>query len=407
MPIAAFELEGDRTEQTRTACCSGDGFGICENCLRPDARVIQAMLHVEEDYSVTIHCVCDECFRSSNDPARCDECGRVNDAIFRVDCTHEAPLLEGIMQALLVNPVAAVPAGPAEQIGEAPMVLPQSNETITLTFAEVTEQGPGMEKIGAIAVRGFSHEDLEQARAWFTARDVECELIDLRDQLPLHRRQEAEGAWLFIARGGTNSIVRADKLFTEIRPLEWDKKSIMRGKVKNKRARHNLVFADYDQEPDYEGRKGRIVDFAHLPYLRRIRETLPTIIGPAASNLFAEGNHYYEAKSGIGYHGDAERRKVVGFRLGGSIPIAFQWYHRSMPVGERLVRRLNDGDMYIMSHKAAGTDWKFSSKLTLRHAAGSELYINPRALQKKLDAAKRKHEDVEDDEDDESEESKN
>ena len=40
-----------------------------------------------------------------------------------------------------------------------------------------------------------------------------------------------------------------------------------------------------------------------------------------------EGNYYYDIKKcGIGFHGDAERRKVVGIRLGDSIPLHFQWF---------------------------------------------------------------------------------
>jgi hypothetical protein len=32
--------------------------------------------------------------------------------------------------------------------------------------------------------------------------------------------------------------------------------------------------------------------------------------------------------------------------------------------------KLNDGDMYIMSEKAVGTDWKKKNICTLRHSAG-------------------------------------
>ena len=37
---------------------------------------------------------------------------------------------------------------------------------------------------------------------------------------------------------------------------------------------------------------------------------------------------------------------------------------------------LHSGDMYAMSQKATGFDWKLRNKLTLRHAAGSYKYIN-------------------------------
>ena len=81
------------------------------------------------------------------------------------------------------------------------------------------------------------------------------------------------------------------------------------------------------------------------------------------------------SKCGIGFHGDSERKKVIGVRLGASIPLHFQWFHKSKPIGERVKIMLSHGDMYVMSEKATGYDWKSSSKITLRHAAGSKKYL--------------------------------
>jgi len=39
--------------------------------------------------------------------------------------------------------------------------------------------------------------------------------------------------------------------------------------------------------------------------------------------------------------------------------------------------KVEHGDLYIMSEKATGYDWKHSTKLRIVHAAGSEKYINP------------------------------
>lgn len=44
-------------------------------------------------------------------------------------------------------------------------------------------------------------------------------------------------------------------------------------------------------------------------------------------------------------------------------------YCKSKPVSEPLKIDVNGGDIYIMSEKAVGSDWKSSSKYTLRHAA--------------------------------------
>jgi hypothetical protein len=86
---------------------------------------------------------------------------------------------------------------------------------------------------------------------------------------------------------------------------------------------------------------------------------------------------YYEGKqkTGIGYHGDTERRKVIGIRLGGKpMNIHYQWYHRSRPCSVNISTILQPGDIYCMSEKTVGTDWKSSSIVTLRHAAGADIY---------------------------------
>ena len=64
---------------------------------------------------------------------------------------------------------------------------------------------------------------------------------------------------------------------------------------------------------------------------------------------------------------------MVGVRLGtASMPIHYQWYHRGKEVGERVDIDLHPGDMYVMSEKAVGNDWKLPSKYTLRHAVGQK-----------------------------------
>jgi hypothetical protein len=82
------------------------------------------------------------------------------------------------------------------------------------------------------------------------------------------------------------------------------------------------------------------------------------------------------SKCGIGYHGDAERRKVVAVRMGASMPLYYQWYQHSNPIGEPIEVSLGDGDMYIMSEKAVGQDWLKKNVATLRHATGCKKYTN-------------------------------
>ncbi len=253
---------------------------------------------------------------------------------------------------------------------------------ITVTFGEVCENHVNMQKLGTLANRGFAVADLERVRGRLSSEGLGCELIDLATPLRLLRgpRLEVEEAAVLVVRNGLSWFAGghdgASSLLPALQALSWDTKAKMYGRVVDKKARHNLCFADLDQEPNYEEGMGRVVAFGRVPALERCREQLTAVLGEAAASLFAEGNMYYDVnKCGIGYHGDSERRKVAAIRLGASFPICFQWFSNHAAVGERVQIDLNHGDMYFMSEKAVGTDWKKSSIFTLRHAAGCDKFI--------------------------------
>jgi len=167
-----------------------------------------------------------------------------------------------------------------------------------------------------------------------------------------------------------------DALFTEQDYLTKDTKAFMYGRVVNKHARHNLCFGETHQEPNYEEGKGTVYAFDEVPLLKSIREKLGEIHNEKSNQLQAEGNYYYDiTKCGIGFHGDTERKKVIAIRLGDKIPLCYVWYHNNQSVTNILqINNLEHGDMYIMSEKATGYDWKSKSKYTLRHAAGCKKY---------------------------------
>ncbi len=123
--------------------------------------------------------------------------------------------------------------------------------------------------------------------------------------------------------------------------------------------------------------KGTVIPFSKAPILGKFREAIPCYSGEQTRNLKAEINYYYDVtKCGIGYHGDAERKIVICARLGASIPICYQWYHQSKRVGPGVELELHHGDVYAMSEKAVGTDWRRRVIPTLRHAAGCGKYID-------------------------------
>ena len=246
-------------------------------------------------------------------------------------------------------------------------------ETITLTFGDCAENHRGMQAIGEMAKSGLTEKELEATRVWFETSGKKCEMFDLRDLLPVEVRKDAEPAFLLVVRGGADVLgTTADALYTEQKSLTWDTKAFMYGRVVNKKARHNLCYSDFAQEAKYEEGKGTVIPFTELPNLAMIRKSLWEITGEKLMGLQCEGNRYYDVKKTyIGFHGDTERRIVVALRLGADFDIHYQWFQKSKPVGEFFTTTLHHGDVYYMSEKAVGFDWKKKTKFTIRHAAGS------------------------------------
>lgn len=245
-----------------------------------------------------------------------------------------------------------------------------TKQTITLTFCDQAENHVGMQKIGAMSSHGFNLDHLTQAREWFDERNIKTELIDLSNY--------DSDAYILVAKRGVDAVLdeyTSEEFFDEQRNLDWDSKAFMYGRVVNKHARHNLCYGLVEQEPDYEAGKGKIVSFDNVPILKLFRKNIQKFIGSTGKNLVVEGNNYYDVtKCGIGFHGDSERKKVIGVRLGTSMCLVFQWYFNGERKGEPTRINLSGGDVYIMSEKATGNDWKRKSIYTLRHAAGCDKY---------------------------------
>jgi alkylated DNA repair dioxygenase AlkB len=267
---------------------------------------------------------------------------------------------------------------------------------ITLTLCDRAENHVGMEQIGDLADEGFTIKELENVKEKIgdgvEIIELECEGEE--------GKIAADKAWLLIIRDGVNKICDGglDELKREQFGLVPDRKAFMYGRVVNKHARGNLCFDEVGHEPDYENKKGTVIGYDSVPMTKLLRERIGDLLGDKGKDLACEGNYYYDIKKcGIGFHGDAERRKVIGVRLGDSIPLHFQWFHKSKSVGKRMKFELNDGDMYVMSDKAVGFDWKKKSIMTLRHAAGSDKFleikekvIKEKVIKEKVKKEKRK-----------------
>lgn len=259
-------------------------------------------------------------------------------------------------------------------------------EGITLTFGDMAENHVGMEQIGSMVAEGegFKLNDLKTIQTSMESIGCTCELIGLSggelslDPLPsAHVLVIRQGVPALLSDANNRKRSTSQlQLFQEQKALTYDTKAFMYGRVVDKHARWNLCFDEKGRDPDYAASKGRIVGYEEVPLLNSLKGQIELLMGPKASHLKIESNYYYDTdRCGIGFHGDSERRKVIGVRIGySSTPMHWQWYHKGEPIGYRIIVPLKPGDMYIMSEKAVGTDWKKKTIPTLRHATGSDKF---------------------------------
>lgn len=260
---------------------------------------------------------------------------------------------------------------------------------ITFTFAECGENHVGNQLVGERAERGLSLPDLEKVQQTVRSKyALDSEIVDLRIAAGLESESlhMAEPAFVLRVKGFVNALspfAERDDIYAQLRAMPWDTRyyDTRRQRVLNKRARSNNIVADFSQEADYERGMGTVVNFTEAPaILSVIRDELRSWGDAFADLIIAEGNNYHTpGVTGIGWHGDTERSKVVAVRFGvRQTPIVYQWFHRNRTVGKTVEIPLDHGDLYVMSEKAVGSDWKRSSRMTLRHATGAAKYVAPK-----------------------------
>jgi alkylated DNA repair dioxygenase AlkB len=253
-------------------------------------------------------------------------------------------------------------------------------ERYAITFGEVAIIHNGSTELGKIRKEGFTFDELKLIKDKFGDK---ASLIDLSKNLPKDIKKD-NLAGILVIRNGINLLFNrkkaADKFLKEQKSLNYDKKYYESrfDKTLNKRARYNIVFGDENIEPSDDFKVFSVKSFNDLKYLKKLRKRIGKIFGTKAVNLNAEGNYYFHKKSGIGFHGDAERKIVICLSLGDSSTLRYCWRKpgSSLLFGEPIDIQINHGDIYLMSEKATGFDWKSRSKYRLVHAAGHKSYLN-------------------------------
>tara|TARA_B100001093_G_scaffold189238_1_gene181810 strand:- start:904 stop:2475 length:1572 start_codon:yes stop_codon:yes gene_type:complete len=304
-------------------------------------------------------------------------------------------------------------------------------ERFSLTCAPGGENNRGMEIIGRMPIKGegFTAQDIEELAPYFRKlmngdmkENMEkvsmLNLNKISDDKTIEKLSIDDQGRVLVLRDWASKTMGADgwtkEVFKELASKRWDaeyldpnkyrteikdgKEVKVRGKRMNKLARTNLCFvAGREQEPAvYEG-KGTIYDLKKMEYLNKGVERLRQQIADGLIYIgsktkveinVVEGNRYYNLKNtGIGFHGDTERVVVICISIGcDNYPMRWQWFKDGMPVGKSIDINLNCGDVYIMSEKAVGADWKKKSIYTLRHSAGAKKYTSLDRWEKKRPA---------------------
>ena len=292
-----------------------------------------------------------------------------------------------------------------------------NSERISLTMAPGGENHRGNQLIGRMPIKGegFKYSDIEimgeKIRKSMGDNVEVLNLNTLSDVNVIKELGNEDQARVLILRNWASKDT-TKQIYKECVENKWDSKYLdpnkyrteikdgkevrIRGRVMNKLARTNLCYvAGMSQEPEYIEGKGTIIDLNTKSTLNsevsKLRTTLQTALVEGGSDSkveinVVEGNRYYDLKkTGIGFHGDTERVVVICLTIGGGggYPMRFQWFKDGMPIGNSIDLALNDGDVYIMSEKSVGADWKLRSKYTLRHSAGAEKYRSLKKWEKR------------------------
>ncbi len=251
-----------------------------------------------------------------------------------------------------------------------------------LTLGEQSEIHVGCQIYGnGLADSGFTVDELRAVAEAFPGK---ARVVDLTAALPENLRA-GNDAGILIIKGGVDAIMGVagygKAMFVEQESVKYDEFYFdnRRQKKLNKIARHNAVFGDAHVDHSQDYRQSTIIAYDEVPMFKLFRARLPEVFGEKARSLQSEGNHYYSAKSFIGFHGDAERRKVICASLGTGTVLHMYWrLPGSSNQGSEVFKfELEEGDVYAFSEKATGHDWRSSSKCRLVHGAGATKNLVP------------------------------
>jgi hypothetical protein len=223
-----------------------------------------------------------------------------------------------------------------------------------------------------LAENGYTYNDLKTIRDKFKELGARTKIYNL------HKGTDFPKAYVLHVKNAIKALKVKKSLFNDLTNLDWDTQyfDVRRQKVLNKHARYNLCFGEENIDADYENKIGTVISYNDIPQLKKLRDKLMELTDFDETSFQVEGNYYYDInKTGIGFHGDGERKRVIGVNLSDDDVtriIRWKWFQHSQAISEPIDIELKTGDLYIMSEYATGYNWKSRNIPTLRHSAGVE-----------------------------------
>lgn len=262
-------------------------------------------------------------------------------------------------------------------------------EALILTFADVCDHDLESAKVGKPAEQGLTLEDLIRAQKQFENLGAFCELTDLGNFLPRNYKEKVpfkyETGHILVIRNGINFLLKdinktdAD-LMQEQKNLNWDTTAVSRKHrttktegIVTKSNNWSLCFADEPKVQNLKANEGTVVAFNDVPCTNHVRNKLVELMGSTVKDIVGEGRFYFDLyKCNTKHHGEINKKILICARFGAQFPLHFQWFVKWKAVGSPAKFMLNPGDMYILTNKAIGNDWRKATILTLRHGFAAE-----------------------------------
>ena len=264
------------------------------------------------------------------------------------------------------------------------------------TGAGVVENHTGNQKIGTER-EPLTRDHLNKIGRKFRELGFEAKAYKLHNLCETTLRKangkRLRAYFLHVPKGLKAFGLKGKQLKKELTTIKPDKKFLnpRTKKVQNKRARYNFNIADHHlkQSPEYHLGKGTVVSFEEMPKAKQVRDGLSAwgkeLDIPNMQELNFEANVYHSENSGIGFHGDSERRMVIGCNMGAKRYIEFQAFQDALPTGMCISIPLRNNDMYFMCEEACGHNWKDGhyKRLHFRHRAGYRPWLRKNTKQLK------------------------